>query len=43
MPRTHCTMDRSGNSVHCQCSDGSSRTGPCHNVAGGKYCSNPCP
>ncbi len=42
MPRTQCTVDRSGNSVHCQCSDGSSKSGSCHWSGGGLYCNNPC-
>lgn len=42
MPRTQCNVDPSGNSVHCQCSDGSSKSGPCQRSGSGIYCKNPC-
>ena len=42
MPKTYCEIDRSGNSVHCQCSDGSSKSGTCSNSGGEIKCENPC-
>jgi hypothetical protein len=42
MPKTECELDRDGGSIHCQCEDGSSNTGPCENTGDGIYCENPC-
>lgn len=42
MPRTQCTMSRSGNSVSCTCSNGSKATGSCTSSGSGTHCSNPC-